>query len=243
MKRTIVLVGALAAVAAAVPGAAPAASVSGVVVARSGHLLAVASPSGLVRTVHAPSRVEVGSRVRMIASPAKQGTFAASRVAVTGRATHARLHGVLIRRIGRISFVAAGHSILALRAGPRTLSSVSSGPAPGTVEDTTVSIGSQGQLQQQSLQTLGHVQSVQVQAVVSAVGAGTITVMVNGQPLTLQLPTGLTLPSSLVGQTVQLTLNLAGATPTATQAEHDDDQGDNNDNDDNDDDSGGNGDD
>jgi hypothetical protein len=59
-------------------------------------------------------------------------------------------------------------------------------------------------------------------------------------------PAGLTLPSSLVGQSVQLTLNLAGAAPTATQAENDDDQGDNNDNGDNgdnDDDSGGNGDD
>jgi hypothetical protein len=69
-----------------------------------------------------------------------------------------------------------------------------------------------------------------------------MTVMVNGQPLTLQLPAGPTLSSSLVGQTVQLTLNLGGATLTATQAENDDDLGDNNDNGD-DDDSGGNGDD
>jgi hypothetical protein len=74
--------------------------------------------------------------------------------------------------------------------------------------------------------------TVQVQALITAVGAGTITVSVNGQPLTLPLPAGIQLPQSVVGQTITLTLNLTGAGPVAAD---DDDQADDNDQADNDD--------
>ena len=57
--------------------------------------------------------------------------------------------------------------------------------------------------------------SIAVQATVKAVAAGSVTVDVQGQSLTVPLPGGLTLPASLVGQTVTLDLSLAA----------DDDQG------------------
>ena len=45
---------------------------------------------------------------------------------------------------------------------------------------------------------------LQVSAVVSAVGPGTVTLTVGAQTFTLSLPAGLTLPAALVGQTVTL---------------------------------------
>jgi hypothetical protein len=215
----IALAGITAAVTAAVvPAAAWAGTFQGVVVSHQGTALAVAQPSGLVQTVHSTSRARVGAVVRV----------SGARVTVVGHARRARVHGVLVRKVGSTAFLAAGRSVLALR-GTRGLAAVHSGPAPGTVVDATVAIGQSGQLTTQTATTGGQVSSVQVQAVVSAVGPGTVTLTVNGQPLTLQLPAGLTLPASVIGQTFTLTLNLTGATPTATppgQGESDDDQGD-----------------
>ena len=47
-----------------------------------------------------------------------------------------------------------------------------------------------------------------MQATIAAVGVGTVTLNVQGQTLTVNLPAGLTLPASLVGQTVTITLSL-----------------------------------
>ena len=57
-----------------------------------------------------------------------------------------------------------------------------------------------------------------MQATIAAVGVGTVTLNVQGQTLTVNLPAGLTLPASLVGQTVTITLSL----------KQDDNQGDDN---------------
>jgi hypothetical protein len=65
-----------------------------------------------------------------------------------------------------------------------------------------------GQLIQQSLEAVGHDDRVTVQAPVTAVGPGTITVTINGQSLTLRLPAGIQLPASLVGQSVTLTVEV-----------------------------------
>jgi hypothetical protein len=93
--------------------------------------------------------------------------------------------------------------------------------------NTSVGIGN-GQLTQQSMQVVGQSGAATVQAQVTAVGAGTITVLVNGQPFSIALPAGIQLPASLVGQFVTLNLSLTqtGATATADDENgNDDDQG------------------
>jgi hypothetical protein len=67
-----------------------------------------------------------------------------------------------------------------------------------------------GALTQQSMQVVGHDNRVTVQAPITAVGPGTITITitVNGQPLTLKLPAGIQLPASLVGQMVTVTVKV-----------------------------------
>jgi len=206
----------LAAAAAALFAASPAAAAGfeGVVVARSGGVLAVATPAGVVHTIHGSARV--GALVRV----------SGAHVAVLGTARRATVRGVVVRRVGSTQFLAAGRTLLAVHARSRAVAAVGNGgPAPGTVVQDTVSVSSNGTLTQQSSQTVGQAGNVSVQATVTSVGAGTVTITVNGQTLTLPLPAGLTLPASVVGSQVTLSLNLGGGTATAT-AESDDDQGD-----------------
>jgi hypothetical protein len=171
------------------PATALAGTFNGVVVGKGGGNLAIAAKSGLVRTVHSRANLRLGARVHV------SGTSVRS----LGVASRARVRGVVVRRVARTTFLAAGRSLLALRA--------SSAPATGAVVNASVAIAG-GQLLQQSLQVIGHDDRVTVQATVTAVGPGTITVTVNGQPLTLRLPAGIQLPASLVGQTVTLTVEV-----------------------------------
>ena len=62
-----------------------------------------------------------------------------------------------------------------------------------------------------------------LQATISGVGAGSLTLTIGTQQVTVPLPAGLTLPSSLVGAQVTLDLSLAG-----NQGGFGDDQGDDN---------------
>jgi hypothetical protein len=71
----------------------------------------------------------------------------------------------------------------------------------------TATVGVQnGQLNEDQQTEDGQDQSgtIPVMATVTAVGPGTVTLTVNGVSVTLELPAGLTLPSSIVGQTVTI---------------------------------------
>jgi hypothetical protein len=203
-------------------GAAPATTTTtGTVVARSGHLIAIAAPSGAVRTVKSNSAARIGARVRVTGST----------VRVIGRAHSAHIRGVVVRRASGRLVLAAGRSLVAVRTGSRRFSSLESGsdstPAVGTTVDTTTSITGSGQLALTSMTTGGSVGSIPIQATVQSVGPGVIVVTVNGSPIQFTLPAGLTLPASLVGQTISLTLDLSSAEAVATPG--DDEENDDND--------------
>jgi hypothetical protein len=145
-------------------------------------------------------------------------------VSVGGRAQRALIHGVVVRRSARLTFLSAGGHLLVVHARRTVASAAGGGPPPGTVVQQTVSFDDQGNLDDQGEDDLGQTGQTQIQAQISAVGPGTVTVTVNGQPLVIQLPAGLTLPSSLVGTTVTLSVSFADGQATA-----EDDQGDQND--------------
>src|SRR4051812_19944695 len=151
--------------------------------------MAVATAKGTVHTFKGHARI--GTVVRV------SGTA----VRVVGRARHARIRGVVVRRVGRTTFVAAGRSLLAVQA-RRALAGLSSrGPRAGSVVLATVGIAG-NRLVDERMEERGRRNAVAVVAMVTAVGNGTITVSVNGQTLTIPLPAGLTLPASVVGQAV-----------------------------------------
>ena len=220
--RKLALVAAVAA-AATFPTTAPAArAFTGVVVGKSPGALAIAARSGAITTVHTRAHARIGARVRV----------SGSEVHVIGRAQHVRIHAVIVRRAGSTTFLAGGRSLLAVHTG-RSLSSVVDRTQAGTgaVVNTTATVTSSGQLNAGPTQVVGQLSSVQVQAVVTAVAPGSITLSVNGQPLTIALPAGIQLPATLVGQSVTLKLNLTAAQPTAEEEDEadNDDQGDDND--------------
>ena len=129
--------------------------------------------------------------------------------------------------------VAAGHSLVAMRMHGRRFSSLGSAdastPAIGTAVDTTTSISSSGQLAVASMSTGGSVGTIQIQATIQSVAGNVITLTVNGSPVQFTLPAGVTLPASLAGQAITLTLNLSSGNPVATPGAE---QGDDNENDD-----------
>ena len=185
MKLKVVLL--LLGLAALVPAGANAATFRGVVVGKQHGMLLVATPNGLVQAVR--GRASIGARMH--------GS------AVVGRATRARIHGVVVKRVGSTEFLSSNRHLVAVQENEPTP------PAPGTVVNTTVGVDENGELDEQNEDDVGQVNGpIQVQATVTAVGAGTVTLSVNGQSVTVNLPGGLTLPASLVGQTVTLNVQV-----------------------------------
>jgi hypothetical protein len=208
LKGLMLAATAAAALTAFWPAAGNAATFRGVVVAHQRGSLLVAMPGGLVRAV--PGHASVGSRV----------VVTTGAVSVLGRARTAVLHGIVVRRIGTTLILSSNKHLLAVHHA-RTLAAVaatSTAPAPGAVVSTTVGIVN-GELNEVDENEIGAVNAtaIQVQAVVAAVGTGTVTLTVQGQMLVVPLPVGLTFPASIVGQTVTISLSLAA---------NDDDQGD-----------------
>jgi hypothetical protein len=222
MKRVLVVLAVLGAL-AAWPAASGAATFKGTVVAKERGKLLVASPAGLVRAVS--GRATLGARVSVSGGSAT----------IVGRAKTAHLRGVVIRRIGALMYISSNHHVVAVRNAktrqlsaanattpvpgtPTTAPSTTTAPAPGDVVSTTVTVTNNG-LDEDETDTVGHQGSVQIQAQVVSVAAGTVTLLINGTQVPVNLPAGLTLPASLVGQMVTLTLN------TGEQGD-DNDQGD-----------------
>jgi hypothetical protein len=206
MKRLAFIV-AVTAVLGVWPAASNAATFKGVVVAKERGALLVASPAGVVRAVEGSAAV--GARIALSGGHAT----------VVGRARTARVHGIVVRRLGAIVFLSSNRHLVAVHMGRRLASAGDTTPAPaaptapqpGDVVSSQVTIQN-GELDEDSLEDLGPVgaSTLQVQATVSAVGAGTVTLTVGTQTLTVPLPGGLTLPASLVGQTVTLSVSLNG---------------------------------
>lgn len=203
--KQLTLICAVAAVIGVWPAASSAATFKGIVVAKQRGALLVASPSGVIRVVSGAA--SIGSRV----------SLSGGHATVTGRAHTARIRGIVVRRIGTTMFLSSNRHLVAVHTGRRLASvsdttpttPVTSTPAPGAVVSSQVTIQN-GELDEDSSETVGQSNSktLQVQAVVAAVGAGTVTLTVGTQTLTVALPGGLTLPASLVGQTVTLSLSL-----------------------------------
>jgi hypothetical protein len=199
--KALLVLAAVSAIAVAMwPAAGGAATFKGIVVGRQGGTLLIASPGGLVRAFSGSAAV--GSRIVLDGAHAR----------VTGRASKAHVRGVVVRRVGATLFISSNRHLLALHTA-RVLAGTAPAtpPAPGTIISAQVGIAN-GRLDEQDEDDVGQVanNTITVQATVAAVAAGSVTLTVQGQTLTVPLPGGLTLPASLVGQTVTIQLSLAG---------------------------------
>jgi hypothetical protein len=215
----------------------------GVVIAkiRAEHELVVAGATGHTRVLRTTSLPAVGSVVNALTTArVTNGTVGAFKVTVIGHARHARFAAFLVRSVGSVQFFAVGHSLLAAHStasthvGARTHSpkrSVASAKAatlaPGQAAMVEVSITSNGTLDETQVTPMEEPGSTSVTLLVTisavtpatATAAGSITLTISGQTLTIPLPAGTVLPSGLAaGSTVELTvvLSSAGGVTTTT---------------------------
>jgi hypothetical protein len=194
MRKRIVTIGTLLTIAAC--GSASAATtpspVRATVVGSEHGTLLLASPSGSVRA--ARGQLAIGTRV----------VLTNGRLVALGRIDHAVVHGVVVRRSGNATFLSAAKHVLVLHT-TRTVASARDGrPAAGSVVDARVRIDDRGDLDEQNEDQVGNAREVEVQGVVTAVAAGSVSLTINGQTLTIPLPAEQTLPASIVGTRVAL---------------------------------------
>src|SRR5712691_4633385 len=155
MKRLSLII-AVAAVVAVWPASSGAATFKGVVVAKQRGVLLVASPAGVVTAVS--GRASIGSRV----------TVSGGRATVVGRAHRARVRGIVVRRVGATMFLSSNRHLVAVHTGgqlasasdttptpPATPTTPATTPATGDVVSAQVTIGSGGELDEDSAENLG----------------------------------------------------------------------------------------
>jgi FtsP/CotA-like multicopper oxidase with cupredoxin domain len=224
MKRT-----ALLAVAAAafllLAGSATAATTTlkGTVVAkhaRSGTVV-LAGPKRLGITVRvSPRRVRLGDRVSVAGKRLRDGTIRASRLHVLSHVQTARIRGVVVKRVARGLRVASGHSVLTIHTSRRDLSSEGHGPRIGSVGEFELEIEDEGLFEHGFTQAS---QSGTVRIEGRLVSTSPLVVSLEGLPITITVPSGVTLPPLTPGQEVELTVQ-TGAGNSFTLVSIDDEE-------------------
>jgi hypothetical protein len=220
------LVGVGVLLAFALPAQARAAGTTGVVVAKqAGGTFVLAAAHGRALTVHSTStRARVGDRVSLVGS----------RLSVLGHVHRATIRGTVVRRLSNATLLAAGHSMIRIFArGSRQLASGSDdhGGQPGDVEQFQVGFDKDGDLVQTATPLqVGQAATVQIEGKVVSVSP--FVVSVEGLPVAITVPSGMTLPTTLmVGDDIELTVQVTVGTNTFTLVsigsnQNGDDQGD-----------------
>jgi hypothetical protein len=216
MKRTLMLVSALAAV-LALP--ATASAFSGVAVAKDAarHSVVVASKGGVVRTVRAPGKlgsIRLGHRVTYSARRLSDGTFRATGIRSTGVVRRAVLRAVVVRnqqRLGRV-LLSAGGTVLSVRSRARGFAS-SRGPRAGDRVEVRVRI-SAGGLSATSMTTVGHSGTVELEGIFLSATSDTLRLAVEHRgEVFVAIPAGFQLPQLQPGDEIEaiVTVDAAGA--------------------------------
>jgi hypothetical protein len=233
-----VLVAVTVPLAAALPAQAAtnAARFRGIVVAkqrRRGTLL-VAGAHGLGFTIRGGlARAAVGERVSGQGVRLHDGTIRMSRLHVIGHVRRATLRGTVLRSLARGTLVASGRSVVLIHRRGRQLASASSrgGLHSGDVAKFQVRFDDHGDLVQAG-PAVQDGQSNRAEIEGTIVSLSPFVVSMEGLPITITVPDGVTVPASLaVGDEIELTVQVgAGNSFTLVSVdEHQNDQGDDND--------------
>ncbi len=208
-KRTILSLAALAA--AALPAAAHAAAttITGVVVAKEAArgTLVVATRSGAARTVHARlSAARLGDRISVSGTKLSDGTVRAGSLRVVGHARSATVQGVVVRRLAKRTLVSTGGSVIAIGRPVARRALASRSLAPGSIARFGLAIKG-GTVRETSAKALGTTTTVEVEGQVVTVSP--FVVNVEGLPIAIIVPVGVTLPATLApGDEVELSVTV-----------------------------------
>lgn len=234
MKRLILLSAAAAAFLA--PSAALA---SGVVlkVQPARHLVAVARTPTRVALVHTTARLRVGQRVALTARKLRNGTLAASRIRVVGRARTVKFRGLVLARSTSRLVVSANGAVIGVHRGSRSTSSARDDePRIGSTVDVTARIDEDGDLDEDDAAVFSPTApGGQIEGRLT-IGIGTIAVTSEHLSLVLKEPAGVVLLGFATGDEVlatfsqgtdgSLTLTALSRDDNAQRADDDDNGGD-----------------
>jgi hypothetical protein len=214
MKRTALLAVVAFLLAAGSANAAPKA-IRGVVVAKRAHgrsIVVATGQKGLAVTVRvAPSRVALGERVRVT------GTH----VAVLSRVKTARIRGMVVKRLAHSMRVASGRSVLTIHTQGRSLASHGDGHE-GEMGEFEVEFEHDG-LFEHDFTPVSQTGTVEIEGTLVTVSP--LVVSLEGLPVEITVPSGVTLPPLTPGQEVELTVQTgAGNTFTLVSIDQDENQ-------------------
>jgi hypothetical protein len=204
------------------PATAATTTIRGTVVAkhtRSGTIV-LAAAKGLGVTVRvSPRRVRLGDRVSVAGARLRDGTIRASALHVLSHVRTARIRGVVVKRLARALRVASGHSVLTVHTSSRRLSSAGDhGPRVGSMGEFEIEIEHEG-LFEHGFTATSPSGTVEIEG--ALVSVTPLVVSLEGLPIEITVPSGITLPALTPGQEVELTVQ-PGAGNTFTLVSIDD---------------------
>ncbi|HEU5215014.1 MAG TPA: hypothetical protein VFU30_05695, partial [Gaiellaceae bacterium] len=199
------------------PATAASTSIRGTVVAehaRAGTIV-LAGPKGLGVTVRvSPRRVRLGDRVSVAGTRLRDGTIRAAHLRVLAHVRTARLRAVVVKRLPKALRVASGHSVLTIHTGSRGLSSAGDhgDQRVGRIGEFELEI-EHGDLFEHGFQAVSQAGTVRIEGVLVSVSP--FVVSLEGLPITITVPSAITLPALTPGEEIELTVQ-AGADNTFT---------------------------
>ena len=215
MKWTGLLAVVVFLVAAGSATAAPVA-IKGTVVAKRTHSRTVVLATGrrgLAVTVRvAPGRVRLGDRVSVVGARLRDGTIRASRLHVVSHVKRTQIRGMVVKRLAHSLRVASGHSVLTIHTSRGALASRQHGQQAGDMGEFEVEF-EHGGLVEDDFTPASPSGTVEVEGVLVTVSP--LVVSIEGLPIEITVPSGMTLPALTPGEEVELTVQ-TGAGNTFT---------------------------
>jgi hypothetical protein len=210
MKRTALLAVVAFLLAAGSASAAPKA-LTGVVVAKrahSGTIVLATGSKGLAVTVRtSPGRVLLGQRVSVTGTRLRNGVLRASHVRVLSRVKTALIRGMVVKRLAHTMRVASGRSVLTIHTKGRSLASHGDGQQQGQMGEFRIEF-KHGELVEDDFTPVSPTGTVGIEG--TLVSVSPLVVSLEGLPIEITVPSGMTLPPLTPGQEVELVVQ-AGA--------------------------------
>ena len=213
MKWTALLAVAAFLLAVGSASAAPTA-IKGTVVAKRAHAVVLTTGrKGLaVRVRVAPGRVRLGDRVSVVGKRLSNGTIRASRLRVLSNVRRARIRGMVVKRLAHSMRVASGHSVLTIHTRSAHAASRHDGEEKGDLGEFEVEF-EHGDLVEDDFNPVAPAGTVEIEG--RLVSVSPLVVSLEGLPIEITVPGGMTLPPLTPGQEVELFVQ-AGAGNTFT---------------------------
>jgi len=213
MKWTALLAVAVFLLGVGSASAAPEA-IKGTVVARRAHTIVLTTGrKGLAVKVRvAPRRVRLGDRVSVVGKRLRNGTIRASRLNVLSHVRRTRIRGMVVKRLAHSMRVASGHSVLTIHTRSAHAASRHDGEEKGELGEFEVEF-EHGDLVEDDFNPVAPAGTVEIEG--RLVSVSPLVVSLEGLPIEITVPGGMTLPPLTPGQEVELFVQ-AGAGNTFT---------------------------